>query len=102
MGQKTHPIGFRLGVIRTWNSRWYASKPREYAAWLHEDIKVYGIYRLDIVDRSYSSADSVALNHASLEHPVEYFQSFLHCGGQFKTKRIEQKICGSPFCASSC
>ena len=24
MGQKTHPVGFRLGVIRTWKSRWYA------------------------------------------------------------------------------
>lgn len=38
MGQKTHPIGFRLGVIRTWDSRWYEEK--NYAAWLHEDIKL--------------------------------------------------------------
>ena len=35
MGQKTHPVGFRLGVIRTWGSRWFANK--EYAAWLAED-----------------------------------------------------------------
>ncbi|HEX7513525.1 MAG TPA: 30S ribosomal protein S3, partial [Candidatus Methylomirabilis sp.] len=26
MGQKTHPLGFRLGVIKTWRSRWYAGK----------------------------------------------------------------------------
>jgi small subunit ribosomal protein S3 len=38
MGQKTHPIGFRLGVIRTWDSKWYEQK--NYAAWLHEDIKL--------------------------------------------------------------
>ena len=38
MGQKTHPIGFRLGVIRTWDSRWFAKK--EYADWLMEDEKI--------------------------------------------------------------
>jgi small subunit ribosomal protein S3 len=36
MGQKVHPYGFRLGVIKTWNSKWYESK--NYAAWLHEDL----------------------------------------------------------------
>jgi small subunit ribosomal protein S3 len=36
VGQKTHPYGFRLGVIRTWNSKWYEDK--NYAKWLHEDI----------------------------------------------------------------
>ena len=38
MGQKTNPIGFRLGINRTWDSRWFATK--EYAKWLDEDIKV--------------------------------------------------------------
>jgi len=38
VGQKTHPIGFRLGVIRTWSSKWYEKK--KYAEWLHEDIKI--------------------------------------------------------------
>ncbi len=36
MGQKTNPIGFRLGIIRTWDSRWYAKK--DYADLLREDI----------------------------------------------------------------
>ncbi len=36
MGQKVHPIGFRLGFNKTWRSRWYAEK--EYAALLHEDL----------------------------------------------------------------
>ena len=38
MGQKTHPKGFRLGIIEQWDSRWYAE--RDYAALLHEDIKL--------------------------------------------------------------
>jgi small subunit ribosomal protein S3 len=38
MGQKTHPIGFRLGIIKTWSSKWYEEK--NYAKWLHEDIKL--------------------------------------------------------------
>ncbi len=36
MGQKVHPIGFRLGFTKTWRSRWYAEK--EYADLLHEDL----------------------------------------------------------------
>lgn len=39
MGQKVHPISFRLGVIRNWNSRWYASK-EEYADKLLQDAKI--------------------------------------------------------------
>lgn len=38
MGQKVHPIGFRLGVNRVWGSRWYAGK--EYGSLLHEDIHI--------------------------------------------------------------
>ena len=38
MGQKVNPIGFRVGVIRDWESRWYAGK--DYADLLHEDIKI--------------------------------------------------------------
>ena len=39
MGQKVNPIGFRLGVIRTWDSRWYA-KGQNYFDNLHEDFKL--------------------------------------------------------------
>ncbi len=38
MGQKVHPYGFRLGVIKTWNSKWFEDK--SYAKWLHEDIRI--------------------------------------------------------------
>ncbi len=43
MGHKVHPIGFRLGYIKTWNSRWFAGK--EYAVLLHEDLKVRKIVK---------------------------------------------------------
>jgi len=39
MGQKVNPIGLRVGINRTWGSRWYVD-PREYADTLHEDLKL--------------------------------------------------------------
>ncbi len=39
MGQKVNPIGLRVGINRTWDSRWYANN-REYGALLHEDIRI--------------------------------------------------------------
>lgn len=38
MGQKVNPIGLRLGIVKTWDSRWYAEK--NYAKFLQEDIKI--------------------------------------------------------------
>jgi len=38
LGQKVHPVGFRLGIIRTWESKWYAEK--DYSGLLHEDLKL--------------------------------------------------------------
>jgi small subunit ribosomal protein S3 len=38
MGQKINPIGFRVGINRTWDSRWYAG--RDYANLLHQDLKL--------------------------------------------------------------
>ncbi len=38
MGQKIHPVGMRLGITRTWDSRWFEKK--HYVEWLHEDIAI--------------------------------------------------------------
>lgn len=38
MGQKVHPIGMRVGVIRDWDAKWYADK--QYADFLHEDLRI--------------------------------------------------------------
>jgi small subunit ribosomal protein S3 len=52
LGQKVNPIGFRLGVIKTWDSRWYAKA--DYAKLLHEDLKL----RSFLKKRLYSSGVS--------------------------------------------
>lgn len=39
MGQKVSPVGLRLGINRTWDSRWYANK-RDFAGQLHEDLAI--------------------------------------------------------------
>jgi small subunit ribosomal protein S3 len=38
MGQKTHPIGFRLGISKDWKSSWFSKKA--YSVYLHEDLKI--------------------------------------------------------------
>jgi small subunit ribosomal protein S3 len=38
VGQKVHPVGFRLGTVKTWDSRWFAGK--NYANQLHEDLAI--------------------------------------------------------------
>ena len=40
MGQKTHPIGFRLGIIKDWQTRWFAAKQREYRELVLEDLTI--------------------------------------------------------------
>lgn len=52
MGQKTHPIGLRLGIIKDWDARWYADK--DYATLLHEDLKL----RRYIKERFYAAGIS--------------------------------------------
>ena len=44
MGQKVNPVGLRLGINRTWDSRWYANR-REYGKLLHEDMKIRNYLR---------------------------------------------------------
>jgi small subunit ribosomal protein S3 len=46
VGQKTHPYGFRLGVIRDWQSRWFEEK--NYAQWLHEDLRLKEFIRTQL------------------------------------------------------
>lgn len=56
MGQKVHPVGLRLGIVKTWESRWFAEK--NYAEYIHEDYtlrkflkdKLYhaGVSRIEI------------------------------------------------------
>jgi hypothetical protein len=47
MGQKINPIGLRLGINRTWDSRWFAGK-NEYGKLLHEDVKIREILHKEL------------------------------------------------------
>ena len=47
MGQKINPIGLRLGINRTWDSRWFAGKT-EYGKLLHEDVKIREILHKEL------------------------------------------------------
>ena len=58
MGNKTHPIGFRLGIIKDWQAKWFAAKQKEYRDLVAEDLAIRktifdsnqdaGISRVDI------------------------------------------------------
>ncbi len=66
MGQKVHPIGFRLGYIKDWNSRWYASS-RDYSRLLHQDLEVRDFIKRRLAHASVSRVHiSRAANNARI------------------------------------
>lgn len=56
MGQKVNPIGFRIGFIRDWESKWYADK-KNYAEYLHEDIKIREYIEKRLKDAAVSAVE---------------------------------------------
>lgn len=56
MGQKVHPIGMRVGVIRDWTAKWYAEK--EYAEYLHEDLNIRKFIATRLADASVSTIET--------------------------------------------
>ena len=52
MGHKVHPNGFRLGVSRTWNAKWYSDK--EYTELLREDIAIRTLVQKRLANASVS------------------------------------------------
>lgn len=55
MGQKVHPIGMRVGIIRDWDAKWYAEK--EYADYLHEDLAIRKFINKELADASVSTIE---------------------------------------------
>ena len=55
MGQKVHPNGFRLGITRTWKSRWFEDK--NYAKWVHEDLALKNYIKEKLAHAGISSID---------------------------------------------
>src|SRR5918912_374497 len=56
MGQKVHPIGFRLGVIKDQQARWYAEK-RGFTQYLHEDLRVRKMIKGRLADAGVSKVE---------------------------------------------
>jgi small subunit ribosomal protein S3 len=55
VGQKVHPIGMRVGIIRDWDAKWYAEK--EYAEYLHEDLRIRKYIQTKLADASVSTIE---------------------------------------------
>src|SRR3989337_2412359 len=55
MGHKVHPIGFRLGILYQWQSKWYAD--RNYTALLHEDLAIRRLILKKLADASVSRVE---------------------------------------------
>ena len=65
MGRKVHPYGFRLGVARTWNAKWYADK--EYTDLLKEDIKIRTLVTKRLANASVSQVEiERGINHVTV------------------------------------
>ena len=63
MGQKINPVGLRVGINRTWDSRWYADK--NYAELLHKDVAM----RAYLQDK----LQAAGISRVVIERPVEFF-----------------------------
>ncbi len=71
MGQKTHPTGFRLGVSKTWNSKWYSSK-EGYRKQIHEDLFI----REEIKKRlEHTGVSKIEIDRAAGKVTVNIFTS---------------------------
>ena len=69
MGQKVNPIGFRVGVYKTWKSRWYADK-KQYADLLHEDIKIRSIVKKKLY---FTGVPKIIIERASNKCRIKIF-----------------------------
>jgi small subunit ribosomal protein S3 len=68
VGQKVHPIGFRIGVIRDWESKWYAGK--DYGDLLLEDVKIREYLKKKLKDS--------ALSHVEIERASNRVNVTIH------------------------
>lgn len=70
MGQKVNPVGLRVGIIRDWESKWFAGK--DFATLLHEDIKIRKFLEKKLVD--------AAISHIEIERAANRVNVTIHTG----------------------
>ena len=68
MGQKVHPIGFRLGITKTWSAQWYADK--DYTKLLQEDLRIR-----KLVDEKLAAA---SISKVEIERGLNYVTVTVH------------------------
>ncbi len=69
MGQKVNPTGLRLGINRTWDSRWYAEK--DYAELLHADIEIRAFLNKKLA--------AAGISHIVIERPAKKARVTIYC-----------------------
>ena len=99
MGQKINPIGLRLGINRTWDSRWYAGK-NEYGKLLHEDVKIREVLHKElkqaavariVIERPHKKCLESAIANAENNHDLDVddlIVSEAHVGNGIVMKRF--------------
>ncbi len=69
MGQKVHPVGMRLGVIRDWDAKWYAGK-KDYSKYLLQDLKIR-----ETLAKRFKNA---AISNITIERPAQNLNVTIH------------------------
>ncbi|MGR9099403.1 MAG: 30S ribosomal protein S3 [Gammaproteobacteria bacterium] len=69
MGQKVHPTGIRLGIIKDWTSRWYANS-QDYPVYLHQDLKVRDFLKKKL---SHASVSRIQINRPANNAHITVF-----------------------------
>jgi small subunit ribosomal protein S3 len=96
MGHKTHPVGFRLGIVKTWNSKWF--EDQRYRQWLHEDLKLRRYLKRELMNASISeitierAANKVKINIFSARPGIVIGK---RGAGVEQLKKDVQKLTGS-------
>lgn len=72
MGQKVHPIGLRLGIIRDWESNWFADKG--YSALVYEDFQIRRFLR------GFPNVKNAAVSHINIDRQANKLRIILHTG----------------------
>jgi len=70
MGQKTHPIGFRLGGVIDWQSQWFANKGKDYAKLTNEDREIRDVIVKELGDNAAISKIEIERNNQEISITV--------------------------------
>ena len=121
MGQKVNPIGLRLGINKTWKSKWYVD-PKEYADTLHEDLKLRKALlacpevagaeiadveiirkpqRITMVVATARPGIIIGSKGANVEKPAEKMQKLTATKLQIRIKEIKKSECDAQLIAQN-